>query len=132
MPFVRPPGVVKATVCVPSGIIYKPGMSCPTVTGDFALDALAKQNPNWWGGQQVSGVVPANSNAIPGDINGWKRYLADEYIRSFHGAAPAQPAVRNTSPAPAPPQRPPAAAPPAPPAPPPAAPRPAPRGRGRG
>ena len=94
--FVQPPGIVRATVCVPSGIVATPGMRCPTVTGMFAADALAKQNnASWWGGQELSSVIPVAQRVagIPAEITGWKRYLAEEYQRSYGGARPAAPAT---------------------------------------
>jgi hypothetical protein len=130
--FVQPPGIVQATVCVPSGIVAKPGMNCPTVTSLFAADALAKQqNVSWWGGQQLSSKISVNdlASGIPAEITGWKRYLAQEYQRSYHGARPPSgQQVRGPAPAPAAPApqvQPPVAVQP-PPQPPPQ------RGRGRG
>ncbi|MBF6599968.1 MAG: penicillin-binding protein [Dehalococcoidia bacterium] len=86
-PFVQPPGIVTATVCVPSGIVKPPNSTCPSVTGLFAADALAKQanNDAWWGGQQLPGAVPitARLSGIPAGITGWKLYLAQEYLRTL-------------------------------------------------
>lgn len=99
--WVRPEGLVEATVCVPSGRIPRPGESCPTVTGTFAREALERANrDNFWGGQEVS--APASARSIPGDITGWKRYLAEEYLRMYRGGGP----VRTSAPRPqaAPPQ----------------------------
>ena len=116
--FVKPPGIVTATVCVPSGLRAVPGSNCPTVAGTFAQDALDKQADDWWGGQKLAGPLPLDARLarIPAEITGWKRYLADEYGRSYRsGGAPQTSAPPPNSPPPAPP----APAPPAPVAPPP-------------
>jgi membrane peptidoglycan carboxypeptidase len=138
--FVRPPGIVTATVCVPSGILPPPGSTCPTVTGLFAADALARQNDSWWGGQTIATAMPVAQRiaTIPPDVTGYKRYLANEYVASYHGPPPPRPAIPTPTP-------PPIAPPPAPPPPAPTAiqpreapvpffvpPAPAPRRRGRG
>ena len=102
--FVKPAGIVEATVCVPSGIVKTPQMNCPTVTGMFAQDALSKQTPNWWGGQLIGS--PGNPAQIPEEITGWKRTLAQEYQRSGTGAAP-RPANANPPPQLPPPNQPP-------------------------
>lgn len=85
--FVRPPGIVKATVCVPSGIVRQAGMVCPSVTGMFAADALARQDSHWWGGREVAeDTTRATSDfRVPPEITGWKRYLAQEYLRWYSG-----------------------------------------------
>ena len=84
-----------ATVCVPSGIVKPANSNCPSVTGLFAADALAKQQNNnaWWGGQQLPGAesISARLSGIPSGITGWKLYLAQEYLRSYGGARPADP-----------------------------------------
>jgi membrane peptidoglycan carboxypeptidase len=109
--WVKPDGIVEATVCVPSGIVKQPGMNCPSVTGMFAADALAKQNDHWWGGQPVGETVDGNSvNSVPAEITGWKRYLADEYLRSYRGGGGSVPPPRTNPPAPAPAAQPPAPA----------------------
>src|SRR5438105_2221429 len=59
--FVKPPGIVTATVCVPSGLRAVPGSNCPTVTGTFAQDALDKQADDWWGGQKLAGPLPLDA-----------------------------------------------------------------------
>ncbi len=132
--FAKPDGIVEATVCVPSGIIRKPEMKCPSVTGTFALDALAKQNDHWWGGQDV-GSTP-DPLKIPAEITGWKLQLAQEYLRSYGTRpAPPRPASPPQTDAPPPPVVPPAAQPPAggapDVAPPPATPQTRQQGRGR-
>lgn len=81
--FQRPPGLVQATVCVPSGLTPRPGVSCPTVTGTFAAEALEKRNEHWWGGQFIGGINAGFEGRVPGEIFGWKRYLADEYLRTY-------------------------------------------------
>ena len=143
--FVRPDGLVEATVCVPSGLPVKPGVRCPTVTGLFAADALAVQATEHWGGEKLDGLVSADvcSTCIPSQIQGWKRYLANEYLSYYGGSyrsdtpsaqerraapaptasAPAAPAESQPPPS-APPAAPPVAAPPA--VPTPAAPEPTP------
>ncbi len=86
--FVQPPGLVRATVCVPSGIPVTPGVKCPSVTGLFASDALAIEATNHWGGEELNGLVSANvcSTCIPNQIQGWKRYLAMEYLGRYGGS----------------------------------------------
>jgi membrane peptidoglycan carboxypeptidase len=116
----KPDGIVQATVCVPSGIVKQPGMNCPSITGMFAADALARQNDHWWGGQPVGQTITGNNaNSIPEDITGWKRYLADEYASSYRSSG--MPAPRSPAPT-----APPAPGAPAPAAPPQAAPPPQP------
>ncbi len=128
--WVRPDAIVEATVCVPSGIVKRPGMNCPSVTGMFAKEALAKQDDHWWGGQPVETAVGANVGQVPAGITGWKRYLAGEYLRSFGGQrAPQRVNAPANTPQQPPPPPPPA---PQPPAPQPPAAAPAPLGPGRG
>jgi membrane peptidoglycan carboxypeptidase len=99
--WVKPDGIVEATVCVPSGIQAPAGGGCRAVTGRFARQALENRPPNWWGGQLVSGSTAVNINGIPADIGGWKRYLAEEYLRRYGGSAgPAR--ARQSAPPPAP------------------------------
>jgi membrane peptidoglycan carboxypeptidase len=119
--FTRPDGLVEATVCVPSGLPVKPGIRCPTVTGLFAADALATQGSDHWGGEQLDGLVSADlcSTCIPSQIQGWKRYLANEYLSYYGGSYRTDTASAQERPA-APSPTPAASAPPA--APPPAAP----------
>ncbi len=110
--FVKPDGIVTATVCVPSGIKWTPGMNCPTVTGTFAQEALDQQTDDWWGGQKLGGPLPLDARAakVPAEITGWKRYLADEYLRSYRGTAPPRTSTSSAPPpapnAPAPTPRP--------------------------
>jgi membrane peptidoglycan carboxypeptidase len=119
--FIRPDGLVEATVCVPSGLPVKPGIRCPTVTGLFAADALATQGSDHWGGEQLDGLVSADlcSTCIPSQIQDWKRYLANEYLSYYGGSYRTDTASAQERPA-APSPTPAASAPPA--APPPAAP----------
>jgi membrane peptidoglycan carboxypeptidase len=86
--FVRPDGLVEATVCVPSGLPVRPDIKCPTVTGLFAADALAVQGSDHWGGEKLDGLVSADlcSTCIPSQIEGWKRYLANEYLGRYGGS----------------------------------------------
>ncbi|TAK63412.1 MAG: hypothetical protein EPO22_06620 [Dehalococcoidia bacterium] len=95
--FVKPDGIIKATVCVPSGIAVKPGISCPSVTSTFAAEALARQNDTWWGGQDA-GVRISNVSLVPAAITGWKRYLADEYLRSYGPRTPPRETAASTGP----------------------------------
>ncbi len=125
--FVRPAGIVTATVCVPSGIRVTPGINCPSVTGLFAEDALSRQGDDWWGGQKLSSPMPLPDRLarIPLEITGWKRYLAAEYLRTFGRSRYINEAATNPTP------QAPAAAPQTPMAPPPGLPPPA-RERGHG
>ncbi len=107
--FVKPDGIVEATVCVPSGIVVRPDIRCPSVKGIFAEDALKQQNDHWWGGQLIAETNEKYAASIPPDITDWKLKLAQEYLRSYHGgfsgAAPvdaAPPPPRDPAP-PAPP-----------------------------
>ncbi len=86
--FVQPDGLVQATVCVPSGIPVTPGVKCPSVTGLFASDALAIEATNHWGGEELDGLVSADVclTCIPSQIQGWKRYLAMEYLGRYGGS----------------------------------------------
>jgi len=101
--FIRPDGIVEATVCVPSGIVYKPGMSCATmVRGLFAEDALKKQTDRWWGGQFIGSLSAPLAGRVPEDITAWKRTLAEEYLRPFRGSPDGgPPAQRPGEPTPA-------------------------------
>jgi hypothetical protein len=83
--WVRPPGLVEARVCVPSGRVVTPGVECPSVTGTFAAEALALQDDSHWGGTELDDPMNTRDAArtIPADIDGWKRYLAQEYQRSY-------------------------------------------------
>lgn len=113
--FTKPPGLVTATVCVPSGLRATQASNCPTVTGTFAEDALAKQSDDWWGGQKLSGPLPLADRLarIPGDVTGYRRYLAEEYQRSYNAgrgrtdAPPQQPAPAPQTISPPPPAAPP-------------------------
>ncbi|HZP58059.1 MAG TPA: transglycosylase domain-containing protein [Dehalococcoidia bacterium] len=109
----RPDGLETATVCVPSGLRAPAGGGCPTVTGLFATEALDRvQADDYWGGQQLSQPLPASQrlNSIPGEVSGWRRYLAQEYQRSYRGGA--RPAQQPRPPAPPAQPPPPAGAPP--------------------
>jgi len=83
--FVRPDGLVEATVCVPSGWRATSGARCPTVTGLFAEDALARQTEATWGGESITSVAAGDlcATCIPEEITDWKRYLAQEYLRNY-------------------------------------------------
>ncbi len=100
--FVKPDGIVEATVCVPSGIIAGPASNCPTVKGLFAQDALDKQTDRWWGGQLVGALTTGAANGrIPEEITDWKRKLAEEYLRTYRGNFVGAPApVQRAAPAP--------------------------------
>lgn len=104
--FVKPDGIVEATVCVPSGLVAKPDSNCPTVHGLFAEEALKQQTDRWWGGQTVGSLTTGAANGrIPEEITGWKRTLAEEYLRMYRGNIVGAP-PRQEPPAP-PPQAPP-------------------------
>lgn len=98
--WVQPEGIVKATVCVPSGLVKKDGVNCPnSVTGLFAKDALDKQTDRWWGGQLIGSIVK-NPMQIPEEITGWKLKLAQEYIRPLTAPRPAPTPQQPPPPAP--------------------------------
>jgi membrane peptidoglycan carboxypeptidase len=109
--WVRPEGLIQERVCVPSGRVVTPGVNCRSVTGTFAAEALAKQDEGTWGGADIEGTISTRDAvaSIPAGISEWKRYLAQEYLRSFGGRAPSRsaPAPAPTT-APAPPAAPPA------------------------
>jgi membrane peptidoglycan carboxypeptidase len=84
----KPDSVVQATVCVPSGIVWRQGMNCPRVTGWFSLDALSQQDDHWWGGQKIGATNADLVARVPEEIRGWKRQLAEEYLRSYRGGVP--------------------------------------------
>lgn len=114
--WVRPDGLVEATVCVPSGRKPIEGERCPTVRGTFAAQAIARNDASWWGGEELS--EPYRGNGVPPEITGWKRTLSEEYLRMYRAGggsrtparapqqpAPAQPAPVAPPSAPAPPQQ---------------------------
>ena len=102
--WVRPDGIVEARVCVPSGIIATPDSRCRSVSGLFAKEALERRSPNWWGGEELGRpVAPDDAGRVPAEIGGWKRYLAEEYLRYFRAPAPARAPIRQQAvPPPAP------------------------------
>lgn len=113
--WIKPDGIVEATVCVPSGIVKQPGMNCPSVKGMFAASALAKQNDHWWGGQPVGQTIdPKSANNVPAEITGWKKYLADEYARMYRNGSFAPRGAPTPEPPPPATGAPPPAQPPAP------------------
>ncbi len=79
--FVRPPGIVRTTVCVPSG--KRPTPACGwTVTGDFVAASLSDQFDDWWGRvEERNGrlVLLERGYRPPPDVTGYKRALAMEY-----------------------------------------------------
>lgn len=99
--WVKPAGIIEATVCVPSGLRPVQGQSCPTVKGLFAEQALSRNDVAWWGGQELTSPVPSDPRTIPAEITGWKRTLAEEYLRSYR-AAPVRRSAPATQPAPTP------------------------------
>jgi hypothetical protein len=52
------------------------------VTGTFAAEALARQTDTWWGGEDVGARI-TNIGLVPTSVSDWKRYLAEEYLRSY-------------------------------------------------
>jgi len=63
-------------------------MNCPRVTGWFSLDALSQQDDHWWGGQKIGATNADLVARVPEEIRGWKRQLAEEYLRSYRGGVP--------------------------------------------
>jgi membrane peptidoglycan carboxypeptidase len=105
--WVRPAGLVQERVCVPSGRVVAPGVNCRSVTGTFAAEALAKQDDGTWGGSEIDGELGTNEAVarIPESITGWKRYLAEEYLRRYGApvrTTPRPPAQTAPPPPPAP------------------------------
>ena len=99
--FVRPPGIVEATVCVPSGRVPQPGQSCPSVRGLFAAQALARAaDDRWWGGQELTSAFALDSRGVPSEITDWKRYIAEEYLRTYRRSAGTGSARAAPTPAP--------------------------------
>lgn len=82
--FVRPPGIVTATVCVPSGL--KPTPACRrTLTGEFVAASLRDGWDDWWGRVEARDgrlVVVERGFRPPDDVTGYKRTLAMEYATS--------------------------------------------------
>lgn len=116
-PWVKPPGVVEATVCVPSGVIAEKDTPCRKVKGDFALIALAKQDGQWWGGEALPRPRTAKDlTTIPAELLEWRAYLAKEYARTLgSGGSGAPRSAPRPEPTPQSQQPPPAAPTPAPP-----------------
>jgi membrane peptidoglycan carboxypeptidase len=84
--WVKPPGIVETSVCIPSGVIAPKNASCRTVKGMFVLDALAKQTDRWWGGELLAEPrTPRSLTSIPAGLDEWKTYLANEYLRRYGG-----------------------------------------------
>jgi membrane peptidoglycan carboxypeptidase len=97
----RPPGIVEATVCVPSGLPPVPGTRCPTVTGLFAAEALERMREGtWWGGKPLTTSMPASQlvSRIPAEITGWRRYLAEEYLRHYRAGGGSSGGNQTSSP----------------------------------
>jgi len=89
--WVQPSNIVEATVCVPSGLPAPPGGGCRSITGRFVKEAIEGHDNHWWGGQAVFAALdPRAMNTIPAEISGWKRYLAQEYLRYFGGTRTRQ------------------------------------------
>jgi membrane peptidoglycan carboxypeptidase len=114
--FVKPPGIVEATVCVPSGVVAKPNDRCRSVKGQFVLTALAQQTDDWWGGIHLDRPREAKDlTSVPSGLDEWKRYLATEYFRQYGGGSGSGGAPRPTptivAPAAPPPPGPPASTP---------------------
>ena len=81
--FLRPAGIVEATLCVPSGRPKRPEEHCNAVTGMFAAAAIHHEEEDWWGGQQLISASTSSTKPgiIPLGVEGWKRKLAEEYLR---------------------------------------------------
>ena len=114
--WVRPDGLVEATLCVPSGRRPVEGERCPTVKGIFAAEAIARNDASWWGGEELD--EPYRGNGVPPEITGWKRTLSEEYLRTYRSGSggsrtpsrapqptPVAPAPVAPTPAPAPPHQ---------------------------
>ncbi len=85
--FVVPPGIVTATVCVPSGMAPTP--TCGrTVTGQFVEASLNKQPDTWWSSR---GFNP------PPDVTGYKRQLAYELAGMSIGGPARRPTPTATA-----------------------------------
>ncbi|MBI5287412.1 MAG: transglycosylase domain-containing protein [Chloroflexi bacterium] len=99
--WIEPPGIVEATVCVPSGVVAESDSRCRKVKGRFVLEALARQTDNWWGGEMLSSPRTEQSlSKVPAELDEWKRYLADEYLHRYGGGSPRK---EESTPAPPPP-----------------------------
>jgi membrane peptidoglycan carboxypeptidase len=101
--FQQPPGVAKATVCVPSG--KQPTSYCGKTTEDlFVTDGLPKDKDDWW---QVSKIdvrtgllateltppqfVAARGYLVPPpDVTGFERVQALEWATMLSGTAPSE------------------------------------------
>jgi membrane peptidoglycan carboxypeptidase len=117
--FQRPPGIIEATVCVPSGRLPQQGQSCPSVTGLFAAQSLVRANDEgWWGGQELVSAYGMDNRGIPAEITDWKRYVAEEYVRIYRRSSGAVRSVPTPTAVPNSQAAPPAAQQPAPPGPP--------------
>jgi hypothetical protein len=94
--FVRPEGVVTATVCVPSGKL--PSKYCGKTTQDiFAADSLPKEEDNWWQPVKVDSrngllatsrtprqyVVERVFIVLPPELQGVSRGQAEEWARAL-------------------------------------------------
>lgn len=95
----KPPGIVEASVCVPSGIVAPKNATCRTVKGMFVLEALAKQTDRWWGGEELDAPRDARSlTSVPAGLDEWRTYLANEYLRRYGGGGGSRPATPAASP----------------------------------
>jgi membrane peptidoglycan carboxypeptidase len=78
----KPAGIVRATVCVPSGVVKQRNDRCPSVTGDFVIYALGEQTDRWWGGVELPRPRTAEDlTRAPRELTDWKSKLATEYFR---------------------------------------------------
>jgi membrane peptidoglycan carboxypeptidase len=86
--WVKPAGIVEATVCVPSGAIVHKDTRCRSVKGDFALSALGQQTAEWWGGELLPRArTEKDLSTAPPELSEWRAYLAKEYLRVYGGGS---------------------------------------------
>jgi membrane peptidoglycan carboxypeptidase len=99
--WVKPERIVKARVCVPSGIVVEAGINCRSVEGEFAAQSL--RHADTWGGTVLApGHPPISPTTIPAEITEWKRYVAQEYLRQLpHRERRTTPATPPAAPTPA-------------------------------
>ncbi len=98
--FTRPPGLVEAEACVPSGLL--PTDTCPLVTPAdlFAADSLPTKEDDWWQTVRIdtrtdllAGPLTPNQFVaelpylqIPGGLSAWERNQAEEWAEHFEAS----------------------------------------------